>query len=83
MGRGQTIFDIRQRMNDDYQNFVYSFIHIADERARKKIEELLRKEPLWPEPLLQLSPNYARGHTIDQLVEMGLLHRDTALTFRK
>jgi len=83
MGKRETIFDLRERMIEDYQNFVYSFIHIADERARKEIEELLRKEPLWPEPLLQLSPNYERGHTIDQLAEMGLLHRETALIFRK
>ena len=83
MAEKGAIFDLHRRMIEDYRDFVYSFIHIADERARKEIEELLRREPLWPEPLLQLSPNYARGHTIDELVEMGLLHRDTALIFRK
>jgi ATP-dependent helicase YprA (DUF1998 family) len=37
---------------------------------------------LWPEPLVQLSPAYATGATVDELAEAGLIARETAQVFR-
>jgi len=77
------IFGVHQQVLSDYKDFVHSFIQIADERIRRFIEqELLQKERLWPEPLLQLSPAYKRSVTVDELAEQGLIHPETARIFR-
>lgn len=78
-----TIFDLHQAVLKDYQDFVHSFILIADDRARQFVEQaLLQEQQLWPEPLVQLSPSYATGSTVDDLVREGLLHEETARIFR-
>ncbi|MCS6991177.1 MAG: DEAD/DEAH box helicase, partial [Chitinophagales bacterium] len=37
---------------------------------------------LWPEPLLQLSPSYARAATVDELASKGVIHEETSNLFR-
>ncbi|WP_216641397.1 DEAD/DEAH box helicase [Thermus scotoductus] len=78
-----TLFDLHAALLSDYQDFVHSFIQVADDRARAFIERaLLEEERLWPEPLLQLSPAYKRAASVDELAERGRLHPETARIFR-
>ena len=77
-----SVFDLHAGVLDDYRDFVQSFINIADGRARERIENALNEGVLWPDPLLQLSPSYARAGTVDELAGSGDLHEQTAEVFR-
>ncbi|MCS6927667.1 MAG: DEAD/DEAH box helicase, partial [Candidatus Binatia bacterium] len=79
-----TIFHLHSAALQDYRDFVRSFILIADERARAFVDQSLGEEGhLWPEPLVQLSPAYASGATVDELVRAGLIAMETARIFRQ
>ncbi|WP_456371191.1 DEAD/DEAH box helicase [Thermodesulfatator atlanticus] len=78
-----SIFDFHARVIVDYRDFIQSFIQIGDERAREFIEKaLVQEEKLWPEPLIQLSPAYAKAANVDELAARGLIHPETAQIFR-
>ncbi|MCS7177627.1 MAG: DEAD/DEAH box helicase [Candidatus Kapabacteria bacterium] len=78
-----TIFDLHRAVLQDYRDFVHSFLLIADERAREFVNRSLgEEEQLWPEPLVQLSPAYAPGATVDELAAEGLITPEAALIFR-
>ncbi len=77
-----TIFDLHERVLADYRHFVRSFFLIADERARAFVDKALEEEAhLWPEPLVQLSPSYAPGPSVDELAREGLIADETARIF--
>ena len=78
-----TIFDLHSSVLADYRDFVRSFFVIADERAQVFVDQALEEEAhLWPEPLVQLSPAYAPGLTVDELAREGLIAEETARVFR-
>jgi len=78
-----TIFDLHTAVLADYRDFVRSFILIADERIRRFVDRALDEEAhLWPDFLLQVSPSYERGPTVDELAARGDLHPETARLFR-
>jgi len=78
-----TIFELHSAALGDYRNFVSSFFTIADERAREFVNQTLMEQgELWPEPLLQLSPSYARAASVDELAARGAISLETAAFFR-
>jgi ATP-dependent helicase YprA (DUF1998 family) len=84
IGRGsmKTIFDLHASALTDYRDFVRSFFLIADERARAFVDQALEEEGhLWPEPLVQLSPTYAPGLSVDDLARQGVIAHETAQIF--
>jgi len=84
MSRGKSIFDLHSQVLADYRDFVRSFIEIADARAREFVNRaLVEQGDLWPEPLVQLSPAYATGKTVDDLAAEGLIAAETAEIFRQ
>jgi len=77
-----TIFDLHAGVLSDYRDFVRSFFIIADERARAFVDQALEEEAhLWPEPLVQLSPAYAAGASVDELAREGVIAHETARIF--
>lgn len=76
------VFDLRNRLVEDYARYTRSFIKIADQRIRDKVDGALDDGALWPEPLLQLNPTFLSGGTIDDLVADGNLLRECATIFR-
>lgn len=79
-----TIFELHRRVLEDYRDFVRSFLVIADERAREFVEGALSEQrQLWPEPLVQLSPSYAYGASVDELARQGSIAQETARIFRR
>lgn len=76
------VFDFRNRMVSDYASYVRSFIKIADQRIKQKVDHALDEGALWPEPLLQLNPTFLSGGAIDDLVSDGTLHSECAKIFR-
>lgn len=77
------VFRLRDRLIEDYSHYVSSFIHIRDERIRRKVDEALGQGLLWPVPLIQLNPSFEPGEWIDELVEAGILHQECKRIFRK
>lgn len=78
------VFDLHRKVLGDYRGFVQSFVHIADDRLREFVRRLLEEEQrLWPEPLVQLSPAYRQDATVEELVQEGVLHSETARIFRR
>lgn len=76
------VFDLRQRLVDDYASYTRSFIKIADPVIQQKVDSELAAGAFWPEPLLQLNPTFQPGGTIDALVADGTLHPECARIFR-
>ncbi|MCC6457080.1 MAG: DEAD/DEAH box helicase [Caldilineaceae bacterium] len=76
------VFDLRDRLITDYAQYIRSFIHIQDGRIRQKVQDELERGLLWPEPLLQLNPNFEPGAWIDDLVKAGTLHEECRRIFR-
>ena len=76
------VFDLRNRLVEDYANYTRSFITIADPRIKAFVEQQLQQGVLWPEPLLQLNPTFFPGGTVDDLVADGTLHPECARIFR-
>lgn len=76
------VFDLRNRLVDDYAQYIRSFIKIADKRILEKVNGALDAGALWPEPLLQLNPTFLPGGTIDELVNDGTLHPECSKIFR-
>ncbi|GIW42727.1 MAG: DEAD/DEAH box helicase [Candidatus Binatia bacterium] len=78
----RSIFDLHRNVLADYRDFVRSFFLIADERAREFVNKaLVEEQHLWPEPLVQLSPAYAPGLTVEELAHEGLVAKETARIF--
>ncbi len=76
------VFDLRQRLVDDYASYTRSFIKIRDERINAHVDKSLRRGAFWPEPLLQLNPTFEPGGTVDELTISGVLHQECARIFR-
>ncbi|MCX7669219.1 MAG: DEAD/DEAH box helicase, partial [Anaerolineae bacterium] len=78
-----TIFDLHAAVLADYRDFVRSFFVIADPRIQEFVDRALDEEAqLWPDFLLQVSPSYQRGSSVDDLAGRGELHPATARVFR-
>jgi ATP-dependent helicase YprA (DUF1998 family) len=76
------VFDLRNRLVDDYASYTRSFIKISDTRINEKVQTALNEGELWPEPLLQLNPTFLPGGTVDDLVAEGVLHPECKRIFR-
>ncbi len=49
------VFRLRDRVIHDYAEYVRSFVQIREPRLRDFVEQSLRDEALWPQPLIQRS----------------------------
>lgn len=77
------VFDLRERLVDDYSRYARSFIQIQDVRINEYVQQCLDGGVFWPEALIQLNPNFKPGVWIDELVNSGILHPECAAIFRK
>ncbi|MGB3712948.1 MAG: DEAD/DEAH box helicase, partial [Candidatus Promineifilaceae bacterium] len=68
------VFKLQSQLITDYSSYIRSFINIADERIGEHVVKELVDGALWPDPLLQLNPNFEPGATIDELVDSSQLH---------
>lgn len=76
------VFKLRDRVIQDYANYVRSFVKIRDPHTDRFAEASLRDEALWPQPLIQMNPSFAPGGWIDDLIDQGLLHNECRKIFR-
>jgi ATP-dependent helicase YprA (DUF1998 family) len=76
------IFNLRDRLISDYTEFTRSFTKIKAPDIAEQIDRIYASDRYWPEPLLQLSPHFAEGPSIDDLATSGDVHAGTAAIFR-
>jgi ATP-dependent helicase YprA (DUF1998 family) len=76
------VFRLRDRLVEEYSDYIRSFIQISDDRIREKVRQELESGALWPEPLIQLNPAFEPGATIDEMVDEGTLHPECKRIFR-
>ncbi|MBW2312495.1 MAG: DEAD/DEAH box helicase [Deltaproteobacteria bacterium] len=76
------IFGLRDRLVQDYSDYIQSFILIQDPRVQEYVGQELANGLLWPEPLIQMNPSFEPGEWIDELVQQGILHEECSRIFR-
>lgn len=62
------IFSFRNRLINDYSEYVKSFMRFDRDDLKKFVGEALDAGALWPDALIQLNPSFEPGKTIDELV---------------
>jgi hypothetical protein len=76
------VFDFRNRLISEYSSFSRSFSKVAAQDILSKVEGEYDRGRYWPEPLIQINPNYKRQGTVQQLAQQGVLHAHCADIFR-
>jgi len=76
------VFSLRDTVVNEYEQFATSFTTIFAADIQQQIDAIYAGARYWPEPLLQINPNYRPGLTIDALVANGGLHLGCADIFR-
>lgn len=76
------VFDFRDQLVQEYSSFSRSFTRIAASDIREEVERQYDAGRYWPEPLIQINPNYQRKGTVQQLVGEGVLHKACAEIFQ-
>ena len=76
------VFELRERLINDYSSYIRSFIRIRDERVDGLVTSCLDQGRLWPDPLIQLNPSFQYAGTVDDLVAEGVLHSECSRVFR-
>ncbi|MFZ6720227.1 DEAD/DEAH box helicase [Undibacterium sp. Ji49W] len=76
------VFDFRDQLIAEYSSFSRSFSRIAAADIRDEVERQYADGRYWPEPLVQINPNYQRKGTVQELVVEGILHLACAELFQ-
>jgi len=76
------IFNLRDRLISDYTEFTRSFTRIKAPDIAAQIDAIYASDRYWPEPLLQLSPHFEEGPSIDDLAASGDVHERTSAIYR-
>ena len=76
------VFDFRNQLVEEYSAFSRSFTRISASDIFSEVEQQYDAGRYWPEPLIQINPNYQRKDTVRQLVQQGLLHAACADIFQ-
>ena len=78
----ENVFDFRNQLIEEYSTFSRSFSRIAAKDIAAKVEHEYDAGRYWPEPLIQINPNYKRSCTVQQLAAKGDLHHACADLFK-
>lgn len=76
------VFALRDSVIADYRKFATSFTRIHADDIRTQIEGIYAKNRYWPEPLIQINPNYQQTTNVEKAVAAGLLEPECADLFR-
>ena len=76
------VFDFRQHIVSEYSEFTRSFTRIRAEDIQAYVNGAYDSQKYWPEPLIQVNPNFKPGGSVQQLVEAGQLHPSCGEIFR-
>ena len=75
------VFELREQVVAEYQQYVRSFVRVLDRRISDYIDGQLDEGALWPEAVLQLNPAFEMDRTLGELAGEGVLEPGTARFF--
>lgn len=75
------VFELRDQVVAEYQEYVRSFVRVFDGRIKSYIDHQLDQGALWPEAVLQLNPAFEMDRTLGELAAEGVLMSGTARFF--
>jgi Lhr-like helicase len=76
------VFALRDYVVSEYKDFATSFTVIRAEDIRNQVEAIYAEGRFWPDPLIQINPNYKAGANLGALIAGGALEPRTAEIFR-
>lgn len=76
------VFDFREEIIEKYQRFSRSFTKIKATDIQQSVDTAYNEGKFWPDPLIELNPNFLPGGYVDELVSNGTLHEECAKIFR-
>ncbi|WP_199104443.1 DEAD/DEAH box helicase, partial [Aquitalea sp. ASV11] len=76
------VFQFRNQLVGRYSDFSRSFVRIAARDIQQEVERQYQDGRYWPEPLVQINPNYQRKGTVQSLATAGVLHPQCADVFQ-
>ena len=78
----ENVFEFRDQLVGEYSSFSRSFSKISAPDIASKVDQEYNEGRYWPEPLIQINPNYKRTTTAQELALKGVLHPLCADIFR-
>ncbi len=79
--RTMDVFSLRDFVVNEYEQFATSFTKIHAEDIRTQVDNIYAENRYWPEPLIQINPNYKRTTTVAERISAGLLDSACAPIF--
>ncbi len=76
------VFEFREHIVGEYQQFTRGFTRIRADDIRDYVNAQYNSQKYWPEPLLQINPNFESGGTVEAFVAAGCLSPPCATIFR-
>src|SRR5690606_19514869 len=76
------VFKFREHLVGEYEQFTRSFTRIKSGDIQTFVDREYDSQRYWPEPLIQINPNYRPGGTVEDLVASGQLSRECSDIFR-
>lgn len=76
------VFEFREHLVREYEQFTRSFTRIQSDDIRAFVDHEYDSQRYWPEPLIQINPNYRFGGTVDEFVQAGQLSEECSVIFR-
>lgn len=76
------VFQFREHIVTEYEEFTRSFTRIRADDIRDYVNEQYASQRYWPEPLIQINPNFKSGGTVEEFVAAGQLNAQCAAIFR-
>jgi|GEM_PF-3481278 len=67
------VFSLRDSVVEEYKRFATSLMTIHAQDTRQQVEAIYAEQRYWPEPLIQIDPNYKRSTDVAALVKAGAL----------
>lgn len=61
------VFDFRKNLVSEYSEFTRSFAKIKADDIREFVDQQYASQRYWPEPLIQVNPNFQAGGTVESL----------------
>jgi Lhr-like helicase len=75
------VFDLRDKHIRDYADFARSFTKVRALDILSSLNGIYEKGQYWPEPLIQVNPQYEKRITLQELVAENILRPETAELF--
>ena len=76
------IFEFRNGLVENYKKFSTRFASLQSTDIASKVQAAYDEGRFWPDPLIQINPNYRKGAFIDELARQGNVEPKTAQIFQ-